>query len=873
MLSWGRRIRVGVLTSAYALGFMASACGDGDKPSAKLVGSSGSQTASAGAGPGGDGAGAAAGVESSSSGAPAVTAGEGSGGSGGRAGEPGGLAGQAGVSGETAVNCWGAVGCYDANPCTLDVCELSESCSHTPRPDGAPCDDGDACTEGDACANGVCTGTPRTSQPGLRGRLSAFGATGGARNSYEQLVAPLTSERALVLEPVGWHQTRLVLVAVQDDVLAALDELTLDMPFIVRTINHLYWKHVPEIQIVPLGSERVAIFGTDYGVAVIDTAADELELLSHRAAPPDGQAYAAVGRDNWLWLCRRDQLEPYEVQADGMLKASPTLALNSICRDLAISPDGKRLWVATMLNGLLAVDVSTPGVPRLLDVSPVPAHNYFAVEERAGLLAAQQLEQSDLYGDIVVLSAEGLTEVARFSPRTGRLPVSIHLLDASSFLVQWVELDAGGGRLKLVRYHLGSASEPGVSGAIADWSTIIHAFDGLTTGYNGWWSQPSPPVLPAALGPDGVALVATEPGGQLLRVRSDGATLLSGSASGGFTALTALAPDRLLAFGPRSQHLVSLADPDAPTLIDGGLLPMEARAGLHAWWGEGTEGVEPEAMLVCRRQRGVLRARADGLEVFDSPSARLVRLGGAVNELPAPIAEQRLEGPARLVATGRALYELAPTDEAGFSLRIFDAAASSSPLHVHWQQRLEGSPSSLLGERKSVWTFWRFAADDAAGELLLAEPSASGDTTYLRWFTRDDAGWQLAASAEHPLPPDALMLHGRRGALLVNGTELSVLERVGTTIVPRGTHVEPLGTVDDVVAFDDRQVALSVRDLTPGASSPIRLRILNAADLSPLADYDLDNAAQALTSHGPWLTIATGTSLHIAAPACSLGNN
>jgi hypothetical protein len=869
MQSWGRRIRVGVLTSAYALGLMASACGDGDEPSAKLVGSSGSQTASAGAGGGGDGAGAAAGGESSSSGAPALSAGEGSGG---KAGEPGGLAGQAGGSGEISVSCWGAVGCYDANPCTVDVCELSESCGHTPQPDDTPCDDGDACTEGDACANGVCTGTPRASQAGLRGRLSAFGATGSARNSYEQLVAPLTSERALVLESVGLRQTRLVLVAVQDDSLAPLDELTLDMPYIVR-MSPLYWKQIPEIQIVPLGGERVAIFGTDYGVAVIDTAADELQLLSHRAAPPDGQAFAAVGRDNWLWLCRTDQLEPYEVQADGTLRASPTLALNAICRDLAVSPDGKRLWAATMIKGLLALDVTTPGMPRPLGVSPVPAHNYFAVEERAGLLAAQQLEQSDQFGDIVVLSAESLKEVARFSPKAGRLPVSIDLLDASSFLVQWVELDASGGKLKLVRYHLGSASEPGVVGAEADWSTTTHAFDGANSGYDGWQPQPSPAALPAALGPDGVALVATEPGGQLLRVRADGATLLSGSANGGFSALTALAPDRLLAFGSRSQHLLSLADPDAPTLIDGGLLPMEARAGLHAWWGEVTEGVEPEAMLVCRRRRGVLRARADGLDVFDGPSARLVRLGGAVNELPAPIAEQRLEGPARLVATGRALYELAPTDEAGFSLRIFDAAGPSGLLHVHWQQRLEGSPSSLLGERKSVWTFWRFAADDAAGELLLAEPSASGETTYLRWFTRDDAGWQLAASAEHPLPPDALMLHGRRAALLVNGTELSVLERVGTTIVSRGTHVEPLGTVDDVVAFDERRVALSVRDLTPGASSPIRLRIFNAADLSPLADYDLDNEAQALTSQGPWLAIATGTGLRIAAPACSLGSN
>jgi hypothetical protein len=96
---------------------------------------------------------------------------------------------------------------------------------------------------------------------------------------------------------------------------------------------------------------------------------------------------------------------------------------------------------------------------------------------------------------------------------------------------------------------------------------------------------------------------------------------------------------------------------------------------------------------------------------------------------------------------------------------------------------------------------------------------------------------------------------------------------VGATIVSRATRSEPSNSVDDLVAFDGRHVALSVRDFTAGASSPTRLRLLNATDLSPLADYDLDNAARGLTASGPWLAIATGTSLRIASPACSLAGN
>lgn len=860
-----------MLIGAYALGLIASACGDGDEPQAKLGGGSagsGGSEANAGAELGGAGTSGVVGGESAApeGGTPSSgIAGE----SGGGAGEPGGLAGQAGASGDAPTSCAGAVGCNDGNPCTVDVCELSTGCSHTVRADGSVCEDGDACTEDDVCADGVCRGTPRTSQPGLRGRLSAFGATASARYSYEQLVAPLTPERVLVLEPVALRQTRLVLVAVRGDSLTPLDELTLDMPYTV-TKDALYWKRSSETHVVPLGAGRVAVAVTGYGIDVLDISADALQLVSHQAFTSTGAVSAATGHDNWLWLCRSGQLEPYEVQASGTLEASPVLPLNTACRDLAVSPDGGRLWVAAMAKGLLALDITSPGAPQLLDLSPLPAHDYFAVEERGGLLAAQQLERSDLFGDIVVLGAENLQELARFTPTSARLPVSIYLLDASSFLVQWLELAASGGRVQLVRYHLGSSSEPGVSGAEAEWSATAHAFDGANSGYDGWQPQPSPPVLSAALGADGAALVASEPGGQLLRVSRKGATLLSGPAYGGFSALAALTPDRLLAFGPRSQHLVSLVDPDAPMLLDGGLLPIGARAGLHTWSTNATEGREPEAMLVCRRRPGPLVTRADGLQLLEDADARLVRLGGSTSELPAPIAEQRLDGPARLLATGRALYALTATDENGFLLRIFDATAPSVPLPLHWQQQLAGTPTSLLGERKRVWTFWRFAADDAAGELLLAEPSAKGDVSYLRWFTRGDAGWQLAASAEHPQAPDALLLHGRRAAMLVDGTELSLLERVGATIVSRATRRELPNSVDDLIALDDRQVALSTRDLTPGVSSPMRLRLFAATDLSLLANYDLDNPAQALTSYGQWLAIATGTSLRIATPACSL---
>jgi len=48
-----------------------------------------------------------------------------------------------------------APGCNDANPCTQDTCQPGKGCFHS-KFDGIDCDDGDACTVGDVCADGEC---------------------------------------------------------------------------------------------------------------------------------------------------------------------------------------------------------------------------------------------------------------------------------------------------------------------------------------------------------------------------------------------------------------------------------------------------------------------------------------------------------------------------------------------------------------------------------------------------------------------------------------------------------------------------------------------------------------------------------------------
>ncbi len=51
--------------------------------------------------------------------------------------------------------------CADGNPCTTDQCETNFGCTHTTA-NGAVCDDGDACTSGDVCDGTICFGAALT---------------------------------------------------------------------------------------------------------------------------------------------------------------------------------------------------------------------------------------------------------------------------------------------------------------------------------------------------------------------------------------------------------------------------------------------------------------------------------------------------------------------------------------------------------------------------------------------------------------------------------------------------------------------------------------------------------------------------------------
>jgi len=48
--------------------------------------------------------------------------------------------------------------CDDGNPCTVDACDPSATCTHSPVADGTTCSDQNSCTRADACHAGTCVG-------------------------------------------------------------------------------------------------------------------------------------------------------------------------------------------------------------------------------------------------------------------------------------------------------------------------------------------------------------------------------------------------------------------------------------------------------------------------------------------------------------------------------------------------------------------------------------------------------------------------------------------------------------------------------------------------------------------------------------------
>ena len=75
--------------------------------------------------------------------------------------------------------------CDDGNPCTVDSCDASAGCQHTPA-EQTSCQDGDPCTIGDHCEAGACVGaaadngTPCVTSACLTGQTCMDGVCAGA---------------------------------------------------------------------------------------------------------------------------------------------------------------------------------------------------------------------------------------------------------------------------------------------------------------------------------------------------------------------------------------------------------------------------------------------------------------------------------------------------------------------------------------------------------------------------------------------------------------------------------------------------------------------------------------------------------------------
>ncbi|WP_394825733.1 hypothetical protein [Pendulispora albinea] len=758
--------------------------------------------------------------------------------------------------------CIGPIACDDGQPCTEDICGASGKCEHRPIVDGTACDDDDACTTGDACASGACKGASRSSAAAIVGQLTAFGGDGAARRTYDDgLTVPLPGGLALSIDPIATG-TRLTLLRVGTTAIEVLDARVSEMPF-TSSWDSLRWYHSPTVAVMPLARDRLAIAGSNYGIELYDLSARSLrreaQLLDH------ADMLAGAAHEQWIWLCRRAHVQGVHVEDDGSLAAGPSLALaDATCSDVGLSRDGRTLWVATLERGMVAADVSAPRAPRWTSRRALDGVALGRVHARDGRLVTQEVRIERQLGSIVVLDEATLAEVARFdaTPRT-RTPFGAAILDGGGVLVTWARASAGLRELVAVRYALDVSAPPdgGVQGARKLDELVYHQAQGE---FDAWFMQLASPLVAPGAADENIAVVY--PSRRLLRMPPSGIREVTAARHGAFSVLHGASPASVMAYGPRSASFIDLTDPTRPVARAGGLLPPAWTAGLHV--AKSWDAARERVALVSRRSWDVrgYAAGPDGIEVYETPSVRVNRLDERAGLAPEPGAVYRMgAGPARVIAAGAGLYQLAPS-EGSFQLRLFaipkPPPPASQELAPRVVQTLEATSKARMGERSPLW---RFAADDATGELLIADHSFTAGT-FLRWYARGPSGFELRARLDRPgVTPWGLLLRGAEAVLLTED-RVELLRRSGGAIESVASIGVPStgGTFGDLVDFDGRRIYVGTHD-----GPRWQLHVLDLTTSRSMAHYDTENPVRAIANAGDYWLLGTGTSLYVASPSCS----
>lgn len=734
---------IGRAVTSLALG-STFACGASDRADAgsPATGSEGGSSAASDSGAGGEQTsegGAGAGDGGSVARSPSGSGGFDSGGASGMGG-----AGQAGQGGSAVIDpgpCgFGApFSCEDGNSCTVDSIDDECACHHEPAEDGTSCSDGDVCTLNDHCEAGRCTAERYVSAPAVIGTLDSFGANPGLRT----LVA-LPSERRAVFATNG----ELALVGMDGERLTILDRSEMGAPLDSDFVSSMIPVLRPRTFVVPLTPERIAVVARNWGIDLYDLDGDRI-TPSERFGFLDTDLRAAAGAGARIFTCVVSTVHSYAIDpATSAISAGPTLQLpgGKTCHGLALGSDGTTLWAATS-GGLQRLDVSNPDGSILFQSTSLASSYLIDVSLSDSFVAVLEVRETfSGVSDVVVLSTDTLGEVARFTAvlgDDGRVPIGFRLMGDDRLLLQWSQ-EADDCVVQTVEVHA-----LGTTGA-----TLLDEWTSLDACSN-------PVARPTFNTTASATHAAIEPVHQLVRVdASTGAiTPLSGLAQGSFERVRGAGSTAIEVYGPASTQLVDIATPDAPALVQGGLVSPMTLDWLRL--------VLPNAAEPLIATTRSLQPNVTG--------RRMTLLSSNGRDLPAVIGSiQNENSKGEWAAAARSLFHVTAAGEMEFRIQRFPTASLD-----------EGGDQTLVADLDQVVTApapeeldrsrFAFSVDPRTGDLGLAESRTDGGANFVTrfsWFSLGPTGYERAFSSDPVgLPFLDVSLHAST-AVVVYGDQL-----------------------------------------------------------------------------------------------------
>ena len=687
------------------------------------------------------------------------------------------------------------------------------------------------------------------------GTVLSYGAdpAEGGRPPLEGLAESVSDDRILFGERLEGAGMSVSLVRAGPDGLRRLDQQILDL-YVDRFFGSWDWSDRFTTFFLPLGPDRVVAVGSRQRLELLGLDGDRLTSLSRYALSPFSDSIlSGAGRGDVFWTCSSYYVTAWRVGPGDVLSAdtSRSFVLPAVCRSLALSPDGTRLWAGTQ-RGFVSVDVSRP--------TPVVGRQHFSrqaffqVRAHGAFVVAQELVSYGGMGRILVFRAADLSGAAdpvpvkTFAPRNvptlWESPVGFMVNDAG-LLVEWFRV-RGATRTYEVESH--ALTEAGVSPVRG--TLLLRESDEV--GLH---------VSPLGMTGRGRHAVA-QPWRRVLEVAPSGELrFLTGVGHGSLERLWVGADGDVTALGPFAVHRLAIEPVDGPLVIGGGMalapgvqrLRLLPRSGDDDTWELGTvsvgePGVSQEAgtaRLSCLRPglTGLLEERGS------------VRVDG---------------GPAALASARGQLFQVAPLPSGSYRVRRFElpSECDGALLSPAREDVVRGGyPDSVT---PSGWTL---AADADRGDLLLGEAfydlSSASSRLMLSWFSGESTG--AVARGELPGTTDqftAMALARDRALVIENGRKVYVLGREGERIVilehadlSRGA--EPLD-VSRILAFDGSVAWLAL------ASRPVGVVALSADDLSVLARHETPSAVRSIAFTGGRWVMGMNSAVTVATEAPSL---